>query len=507
MSPTRTSRLEKLSPAKRALLVEALRADEERRSAIKKIPPRAVKSPVVLSFAQQRLWFIDQLDPGNPAYNCPAAVSLSGTLDLRALSASFNYLVARHESLRTTFAAIDGLPHQIISPAVPLLHIPVLDLEAHPPQDHRPEVERLAAAEAQTRFDLRTGPLLRVRLLRLAPQQHVLLLTLHHIIGDAWSMGVLVRELAALYECFRGGREPELAALPIQYADFAVWQRAWLQGAELERQMSYWRRQLGGMRGVLELPVAKARAGAAGHEGGAASELRLTRELTQELRELSRRQGVTLFMLLLAAFKVLLYRYSGEREVVVGTGIANRNRVETEGLIGFFVNMLVLRTEVEREWSFVEMMKRVEEVCVGAYAHQDVPFEKLVEELQPERNLSHTPLFQVVFVLQNAPITLYFPGLVIKPLKMDFGLTHFDLTFLMEETDDELQGILEYNTSMFDAQTVAQLLKSYESILKEIVKQPGRQLLDIPLLPEVQESYQTGLPSSPNEYSGDQFTF
>ncbi|MGB8509658.1 MAG: condensation domain-containing protein, partial [Pyrinomonadaceae bacterium] len=215
----------------------------------------------------------------------------------------------------------------------------------------------------------------------------------------------------------------------------------------------------------------------------------------------------TLFMTLLAGFEVLLYRYSGEEEAVVGTGIANRNRVETEGLIGFFVNMLVLRTDMSGEPTFRELLGRVKEVCVGAYAHQDVPFEKLVEELQPERSLSHTPLFQVVFVLQNAPVTLHFPGLTVKPLKVDFGLTHFDLTFSMEETSDELYGILEYNTSIFDAPTIAQLLKSYETILREVVRQPEQHLLDIPLLPEAGESYRAATPGPSNEYGSDQFVF
>jgi amino acid adenylation domain-containing protein len=485
MSTNYTSRLEKLSPAKRALLVEALRADEEWRSAFKKIPPRAVKSPVVLSFAQQRLWFIDQLDPGNPAYNCPAAVSLSGALDLNALCAAFDHLVARHESLRTTFAAIDGLPHQIISPPAPL-PLPVLDLQAHPPAQHRREVERIAAAEAQTRFDLASGPLLRVQLLRLAPQEHVLLLTLHHIIGDAWSVGVLVRELAELYESYRSGREPVLEELPIQYGDFAVWQREWLQGAELERQMSYWREQLEGMR-------AKTRAGGkgeAGSEGGAASEIKLTRELTQELRELSRRQGVTLFMLLLAAFKVLLYRYSGEREVVVGTGIANRNRVETEGLIGFFVNMLVLRTQVRREWSFAEMLKRVEEVCVGAYAHQDVPFEKLVEELQPERNLSHTPLFQVMMLLQNASIEEFqLEGLKLDWFAVPTQAAKFDLTLDLKEEQGILGGRIEYNVDLFDAPTIRRMTGQFEYLLEQVTKNPEQKVLDLTLLRE-EEAHQ-----------------
>ena len=502
---TTSSRLENLSPAKRALLVAALRKDALKQSAGKKIPRCAKKGPVVLSFAQQRLWFIDQLDPGNPAYNCPAAVSLRGPLDLEALQQSFNHLVARHESLRTTFVALDGLPQQIVS-APTALHIPLLDLQGQAPEQQQEEVRRIALAEAQTRFDLQAGPLLRVSLLRLGRQEHVLLLTIHHIISDAWSIGVLVREVAQLYESMREGREVRLAELPIQYGDFAVWQREWMQGAELERQLSYWREQLAGLRGVLELPQAKARPVQASHQGATVT-LQLDAELTRELRELSRQQGVTLYMMLLAAFKLLLYRYSGEREVVVGTGIANRNRVETEELIGFFVNMLVLRTELEGEWSFRELVQRVKEVCIGAYAHQDVPFEKLVEELQPDRSLSHTPLFKVVFVLQNAPVTLYFPGLTIKPIRMDFGLTHWDLTFSIEETEDELEGILEYNTSLFDAPFIAQLLKSYETILKEIVRQPGLPLLDAPLVPDTQISYQRNFLDLSTQYSIDQFEF
>ena len=454
----------------------------------------AVKSPPMLpasrngalpvSFAQQRLWFINQLDPGNPAYNCPASVSLTGVLDVKALQSCFNFLIARHEPLRTTFVAIDGLPHQVVHEPAPLA-ITVLDLQAFQPEQQPREVARITALESQTRFDLQHGPLLRVTLLRLGEQQHVLLLTLHHIISDAWSVGVLIREVAQLYEDFREGRVAELPELSIQYGDFAVWQREWLQGEELERQMKYWREQLSGMKDVLELPQAKARTAQANHHG-ATVELKLDQNLTRGLRELSREQGVTLYMLLLAAFKLLLYRYSDDEEVVVGTGIANRNRVETEGLIGFFVNMLVLRTQVAGELSFTELLQRVREVCIGAYAHQDVPFEKLVEELQPDRSVNH-PLFQVMMLLQNAPISeFHLEGLKLEWAPVPTPTAKFDLTVDLEERDGMIDGRLEYNVDRFEESSIRRMVDHLDHLLRQVVENPEQKLSELSLLTEAE---------------------
>ncbi|HKR94175.1 MAG TPA: condensation domain-containing protein, partial [Candidatus Angelobacter sp.] len=350
-----------------------------------------------LSFAQQRLWFLDQLEPGNAVYNIPGSVRLRGALDHAALRQSLNEIIKRHEALRTRFVELDGQPVQVIEPVLEL-PIEVLDLSAMSATEGEVEAQRLATAEAALPFDLTSGPLLRVKLLQLAAEEHVLLLTMHHIISDGWSLGVLVREVGALYQAFTEGSASPLPALPIQYADYAVWQREQLRSEVLAEQLSYWREQLSGAPAVLELPTDHVRPAVKSYRG-ARERLELNAELTAALRVLSREQGVTLFMVLLAAFKVLLWRYAGQADVVVGTPIANRQQSEIEGLIGFFVNTLALRTSIEGSESFTNLLKRVREVCLGAYQHQDVPFEMVVEELAVERALNQTPIFQVMFVL------------------------------------------------------------------------------------------------------------
>ncbi|HEY6190004.1 MAG TPA: amino acid adenylation domain-containing protein, partial [Pyrinomonadaceae bacterium] len=353
-----------------------------------------------LSFGQQRLWFLDQLEPGNPAYLMPAALRLDGKLKVSTLEQAFSEIVRRHESLRTNFALVDGQPVQIIAPAQPVT-LSITDLSQLATDEREAEARRLAGAEAQRPFDLSAGPLLRVSLLKLAEDEHILLFTMHHIISDGWSIGVLVKEVTTLYEAFSAGQSSSLPELPIQYADFAHWQREWLQGEVLDAQLSYWREQLADAP-VLQLPTDRPRPAVQSYRGAHHS-VRLDAALTDELKRISRQEGVTLFMLLLAAFQTLLSRYSGQEDIVVGSPIANRTRAEVEGLIGFFVNTLVLRTRLEGRPSFREVLGRVREAALGAYAHQDVPFEMLVEELEPERDMSRTPLFQVMFVLQNAP--------------------------------------------------------------------------------------------------------
>src|SRR6185369_4694917 len=362
-----------------------------------------------LSYAQQRLWFIHQLDPASVAYNIPLAVRLSGQLDIAALRATLTEVVRRHEALRTTFAVHAGDPYQLIHPPAEV-ELPITDLtvgaalRGRPSEeigvfaeDGRPrsaaptvatlEAQRIAVEEARLPFDLERGPLLRARLLQLSEEEHVLLVTMHHIVSDGWSMGVLVREVAALYTAFSTGQPTSLEELPIQYADYAVWQREWLRGEVLERQLSYWREQLAGAPAVLELPGDHPRPSMQGFRGSF-EPVTVPAEVTARLKELSRREGVTLFMLLLGAWQVLLSRYAGAEDIVVGTPIANRQRGEVEGLIGYFVNALALRTDLSGDPSFRELLRRVREVALGAYLHQDVPFEKLVEELQPERALS-----------------------------------------------------------------------------------------------------------------------
>ena len=390
-----------------------------------------------LSFAQQRLWFIDQLEPGNSAYNFPAAVRLKGPLNVVALEQSVNEIVKRHEALRTTFATVDGRPVQVIVPTL-TLRAPVLNLQELSESEREGEVRRLVIEEAQRPFNLARGPLLRITLLRLAEEEHVGLLTMHHIVSDGWSTGILIRELALLYEAFSCGRSSPLPELPIQYADFAHWQRQRLQGEVLETQLSYWKRQLVDAP-RLELPTDHPRPAVQTFRGSHQS-LLLPNTVGEALKALSRRQGVTLFMTLLAAFKILLHRYSSQEDLIVGTPIANRNRLEIEGLIGFFVNTLVVRTDLSGNPTFRELLQRVREVCLGAYAHQDLPFERLVEELHLKRNLGRNPLFQVMFVLQNASMqTIVLPGLTLSPVEVDNGTAHFDLTLHIADTE---QGLL-----------------------------------------------------------------
>ncbi len=438
-----------------------------------------------LSFAQQRLWFLDQLEPGSPLYNIPEAVRLTGLLDVAALERSLNEIVRRHESLRTFFVTADGQPAQIILPAL-TLKLPVVDLSGAPESEREAEAFRLATEEAQCPFDLAHGPLLRARLLRLDEQDCIFLLTMHHIISDGWSTGVLIREVAELYVAFSAGQPSPLPDLPIQYADFASWQREWLRGDVLESQLSYWKQQLSGSPPLLELPADRPRP-AVQTLAGAHQTFTLPKNLSQALKDLSQREGTTLFMTLLAAFQALLSRYTGQEDICVGTPIANRNRAEVEPLIGFFVNTLALRSDLSGDLCFRELLKRVSEVTLGAYAHQDLPFEMLVDALQPKRDMSHTPLFQVMFILQNAPVrTLQVPGLTLSSLEIESGLAMFDLTLTMAEEPEGLGGVFEYNTDLFDAETIVRMVGHFQTLLEGIVSDPDQHLSALPLLTEVE---------------------
>src|SRR5919199_263585 len=436
---------------------------------------------LLLSFAQARLWFLEQLEPGSYAYNIPAAVRLTGSLHVAALQQSLNEIVQRHEALRTTFAMVNGEPIQVIAPVLALT-LPSVDLRELPQAQQEASVERLATEEAMRPFDLAQGPLLRATLLQLGQAEHVLLLVMHHIVSDGWSMGVLIRELAALYEAFSTGKPSPLPELPIQYADFAHWQRQWLQGEVLAAQLSYWQQQLAGAPSLLELPTDRPRP-AVQTFSGATQLLALPQPLSQKLKALSQKSGVTLFMTLLAAFQTLLYRYTGQDDICIGSPIANRNHSETERLIGFFVNTLVLRTPLSGNPSFQELLGRVREVALGAYAHQDLPFEQLVEALHPERSLSHHPLFQVMFVLQNAPMpALELPGLTLSSLEIDSKTAKFDLTLSMEDTEQGLVGALEYNTDLFDAAAIGRMLGHFQTLLEGIVADPQQHVSNLPLL-------------------------
>jgi aspartate racemase len=440
-----------------------------------------------LSFAQERLWFLNRWEPDSPAYNVSRAIQFRGTLNVKALRSTLEAIVSRHESLRTTFSLSDREPVQIISGSGSV-SMPLIDLSGQSvsEESQAAEVRRLSTEEARRVFDLNQGPLLRATLLRLSEEEHVLLLIMHHIISDGWSMGVLLRELSVLYEAHTTGKPSPLPELPIQYADFAVWQREWLQGEVLEAQLAYWKRQLGESLPVLQLPTDHPRPATQTFRGARQS-LMLPQHVSEGLEALSRQEGVTLFMALLAAFKTLLYRYTGQEDIAVGSPLASRNRSEIEGLIGFFVNTLVLRSDLSGTPTFRELLERTRKVALDAYAHQDMPFEKLVEEIQPERDLSHNPLFQVMFILQNTPgRTLELPGLAVSDLEVDNGTAKFDLTLSIVEGVEGLKATFEYNTDLFDEATVTRMAGHFRVLLEGIVADPDRRLSGLPLLTEVE---------------------
>src|SRR5262249_53445130 len=434
-----------------------------------------------LSFAQQRLWFLDQLEPESTAYHVPWVLRLRGPLNVSALEESLGEIVKRHEALRTRFSMAAGEPVQIICPQLNL-KLQIVDLSDRAESEREDEARKQADEEVRQRFNLTQGPLLRVTLLRLADQDHVLVLILHHIVADGWSMAVLQRELSILYQAFSSAQPSPLPDLPIQYADFAVWQRQWLQGEVLESQLSYWKKQLEGAPAVLNLPMDRPRPPLQSFRGARRS-LELSKGLTRDLKNLSRQNDVTLFMTLLAAFQTLLYRYTGQEDVVVGSPIANRSRSEIENLIGFFVNTLVLRSNLAGDPSFRDLLARVREVALEAFAHQDLPFEKLVEDLNPGRSLSRSPLFQVMFVLQNASATARgFGGQTFQSFGMGNVTAKFDLTLSIREEVDALRGALEYNTDLFDAATIDRLIGHFQNLLQEIVFNPDRRISDLQIL-------------------------
>ena len=477
-------------------------------SAFLKLVQRASRKagPIPLSFAQQRLWFLDQLQPASPTYNIPMAIRLQGTLDVAALAASLSAIVARHEILRTTFAVVDGAPVQVIAPIQP--HpLPIVDQQTVQEDQRAAAMQQLVAAEAQQPFDLQRGPLFRTTLARFDPDDHGLLITVHHIVFDGWSYALLTQELSALYTAYSAGQQDAgLPNLPLQYADYALWQREWLAGcpgrvpmpgghphgtrlapgAVLEQQLSYWRQQLGGMPAILQLPTDRPRPPVQSAHG-ATYEFELSGELTAALQELSRRENATLFMTLLAAFQVVLHRYSGQDDIAVGTPIAGRTRPELEQLIGFFINTLVLRADLAGNPSFRDLLRQVREVALQAYTHQDVPFEMLVEALQPERDLSHHPLFQVMFALQNMPSSaLELPSLHLELIEVESSSVKFDLGLTMTMTTAGLRGYLQYNTDLFAATTIERLVGHLHTLLNGIALDPEQRIDDLPMLTEAE---------------------
>jgi amino acid adenylation domain-containing protein len=449
------------------------------------ITPREGGEVAPLSFAQQRLWFLDLLEPGSIAYNTPAAFRLFGPINVKALKLSLKEILRRHDVLRTTFTTAGDQPVQVISSSLTLT-VQVVDLQDLLATERESEVQRLATEEAQRPFDLSQGPLLRATLLKLNEEDHVLLLTMHHIVSDGWSMGIFFRELSILYEAFSAGKPAPLAELAIQYTDFAVWQRQWLQGDVLETQLAYWRQQLDGAAPALELPTDRPRP-AVQTQRGAIEALALSKEVTDALQVMSRREGVTLFMTLLAAFKTLLYRLTGQKDTIVGTPIANRTLPELEGLIGFFVNTLVMRTDLSGQPSFRELLGRVRETTLGAFDHQDLPFEKLVEALHPERDMSRTPLFQIMFAIQNMPAEeLQLPGLTLSAFAIESITVRFDIEILLRKKPEGLSGRVVYNTDLFDDATIARLMGHYETLLESIVADPDQRISDVQILTDTE---------------------
>ena len=439
-----------------------------------------------MSFAQQRLWFLDQLAPANAFYNLPAAMRFAADVQVPTLEAALNGIIRRHESLRTVFAVQEGRPVQLVLPEL-TIQVPIVDLRQLDPSERELEARRLATEEARRPFDLAEGPLIRAQILRLDARDHVLLLTLHHIVGDGWSLNVLFEELTSAYAALAGGRPSVLPELPIQYADFAVWQRERLRGDVLEEQLAYWERHLDGAP-VLELPGDKARPRIKSYQGSQ-HVMALSAALTQAITRLSRDEGVTAFMVTLAAFKVLLHRYTCETDIAVGSPIANRNRAETEQLIGFFVNTLVIRTGLKGDPTFHELLGRVRESTLGAYAHQDLPFEMIVERLQPDRDLGRNPLFQIIFQLFDNPIAGRqngtSPGLA--TLDAHSGTAKFDLEVSLFHTGPVLSAKFEYSSDVFEPATIARMADHFEQLLESVVADPLRRISELPMLSPAEE--------------------
>jgi amino acid adenylation domain-containing protein len=490
------ARLAALAPEKKKLLEQRLKGLS---TAPPQIPKRPEGGPPALSFAQQRLWFLDQLVPGNPFYNIFSPMPIQAALNIGVLRSALNEIVRRHEALRTTFPAVEGKPVQVIAPSLDL-DLQVIDLTSHHPGARQMEAFRLATEEARTPFDLATGPLIRAKLLQLQPQEYMLLLSMHHIVSDGWSMGILFQELGVLYASFAAGQPSPLPELPIQYADFAVWQRGWLEGGVLANQLAYWRRQLNGIS-KLDLTADRPRPAMPTFRGSYFP-LHFPPGLVIELKRLSGEHDATLFMTMLAGFQTLLHHYTGQDDIAIGSPVANRNRAEIEGLIGFFVNSLVMRADFSGDPTFPSLLAQVREKALEAYANQDLPFESLVEELQPDRDLSRNPLFQVIFQLMSAPTgasstpapqsskpastapTDSTAATAAGALNIQTGTAKFDLNVTLWESPEGVAGGIEFNTDIFDLSTIVRMAGHYHTLLHAIAANPNRRISEFPILTE-----------------------
>ena len=499
-------RLTELSPQKRQLLEAMLRKKRAQEAAAAAIPPRGKDcGPLPLSFSQERLWLLDQFEPGSPAYNLSSALRFTGGLDVEALRRTLDAIRRRHESLRTRFAVRDEVPVQVVDPPAPFA-LPLVDLEGLPAERREEEVLRQARLDAARPFDLQRGPLFRAALLRVSRRDHGLLAAMHHIVSDGWSLGVFTRELGLLYPAFSAGKPSPLPPLPIQYPDFAIWQRRTLDGEALEKQLDYWRERLAGLEPVLDLQGDRPRPAQRTRQGDLRPAL-LPEGLSRELRALSGREGTTLFTTLLAGFLALLRGQTGREDLCLGTPVAGRRQVETEGLIGFFVNTLVLRADLGGAPSFRELVARVHQVVLDAQAHQDLPFERLVSELTTDRSLSHAPIFQVLFALQNTSNpSLGLPELAVDGISLPSGSTKFDLSLLLRDTGGAIGGGMEYSLDLFDPATIERLLGRFEALMAAAAADPSLPLTELPaLLPaerhqalaewnDTARAYETGVP-------------
>ncbi|WP_017654190.1 non-ribosomal peptide synthetase [Fortiea contorta] len=494
-------RLENLSPQKRELVLQKLLA--KNKSQAVSIAPVSRDEAIPLSFPQQRLWFLDQMEGSSANYNMAAAVKIKGNLQVGMLERTIAEIVQRHEILRTTFNTVDGNAVQIIAPSV-TVKLPVINLQTLPVGERFAQVERLAVEEQIKPFDLTQDSLLRVTLLHVADESYVLLVTMHHIISDGWSMGVFIQEFTSLYTAFAENKPSSLPKLSIQYADFAHWHRQHLQGEVLENQLNYWRQQLADAPPILELPTDRPRPSVQTFQGQTLN-FALNQNLTKQLNILSQKSGTTMFMTLMTAFVTLLGRYSNQSDIVIGSPIANRDRQETYPLIGLFVNTLVLRTDLSGNPSFAELLQRVRQVALDAYAHQDMPLERLMEALQPERSLSHMPLFQVAFAMQNTPMgELKLPDLCLKLLKIENRTAKFDLTLSIQETETELLGEWEFNTDLFDTATITRIARNYQTLLENIIANPQQPINELSILtPKEQHQLLVEWNNTQTEYPQD----
>ncbi|MGG3655335.1 condensation domain-containing protein, partial [Bacillus pseudomycoides] len=460
---------------------------DERRKLLEKILLNESEgfSTFPLSFSQQRLWFLEQFMPGSPVYNYPLVLRLCGLLNVKVLEKSLNEILHRHDILRISISSEKGKAVQNVNPYKKLT-ISIIDLSDLMEDERENLAIQKAKQEVQKPFMLSKGPLIRFTLIKLNQLEHILVVNTHHIISDGWSMGVLINELSVLYEAFNKGLNSPLPNLPIQYTDYAAWQREWLEGEVLEKQGAYWKEKLGGDLPILELPTDRPPSNSPSLRGSL-YEFKIPKDLTEKLKSLCKEEGSTLYMLLLATYNVLLHRYSGQDDILVGTPIANRDREEVENLIGFFVNTLVLRTNFSGNLTFRQLLRQVREAALESYTHQDFPFDRLVEELKPDRGMSQSPLFRVMFQYQNAPMKpVTMSDLTVESLSIYREAAKFDLTltFMDEEETDSLIGYLEYNMDLFDLKTIERMIEHFWNLLLGIVNNPDQLIAKLPLLSE-----------------------